>query len=242
MKCIAHIGKESKLHWYSLQIARKQRIELTEMTSSRVKTWEPQTKALLVSLASMESRCEVSVEFCESVALMVFLLSKTSFPEMTSYPSKSDCSSPISILCSSLFEFLESLLLALTSLRFETFPFVRFSGKTTGEVCWPVDIWEQKLRRRSDCWGVFKELLLGRLPLFCMPFTVRKELNVKDSGNPNFTLAVKEMGDRSDSYIYNPRKTCWMLIYMINICMEASIVWESIRILSLCKSINRKTF
>ena len=68
----------------------------TEITSSRCSTWDPQAMALLVSLASTASWLVIS-EVCWASALSFvasFLLSKMIFPEKTTYPNKSDFSSP----------------------------------------------------------------------------------------------------------------------------------------------------
>ena len=132
------------------------------MTSSRASRWEPQTKALLVSLASTATWPVTSVleVCCTSVALLleVFLLSQTSFPEKTTYPNKSDFSSPpaaaaeaagppspMSILCSKVLGLTGSSagvgtperLLVMVVVRRDC---LRFSGKTIGEA-WLVFIY-----------------------------------------------------------------------------------------------------
>ena len=176
------------------------------MTSSRASMWEPQTKALLVSLASMATWPVTSVleVCCTSVALLleVFLLSQTSFPEKTTYPNKSDFSSPpaaaaeaagppspMSILCSKVLGLTGSSagvgtperLLVMVVVRRDC---LRFSGKTIGEECWPpVAICEHKPKRR---WGVITLkgevvliillllvlVFLGRLPLFRISISI----------------------------------------------------------------------
>ena len=148
-----------------------------EMTSSRGSMWEPQTKALLVSLASMATWPVTLVleVCCTSVALLleVFLLSQISFPEKTTYPNKSDFSSPpaaaaeaagppspTSILCSKLLGLTGSSagvgilerLLVMVVVVVVWLDCLHFSGKTIGKEFWSlVAICEHKPKWR---WGV----------------------------------------------------------------------------------------